>query len=112
MKNFLITTSLFLLFIFTFGCAPEKEKIPAPENLLNEEKMADLVAALHLSDAMINQNNMNITNEKKELKFNVFKENNVEREDYYISMKYYCQNPEQLKAIYQLAMEKLNKMKK
>jgi hypothetical protein len=107
-----IFSGAILLFFGIVSCEPQTETVKAPDNLLSEEKMADVVAALHLSDAMIIQNNMSIAEKKKDLKFNVFKENNVKREDYYNSMKYYCQSPDQLKIIYQLAMDKLNAMKK
>jgi hypothetical protein len=104
---------IFAIALLLAACEPAKPTELKPEGLVSVEKMADVVCALHLSDAMIMHNNMNIKeNKPQQLKFNVFIDNGVTREDYYKSLDYYCHHMEDLQVIYQLALEKLNSLKK
>jgi hypothetical protein len=98
------------LFIFLVSCSEEQpERIPS--DILAPEKMSDIFVSLNISEALINHNNGLSPENKKELKFNVFKENGVSREDYLKSMEFYSTHPKTLKSIYEKTVEKLNLMK-
>ena len=101
----LIYISLFFL------CACGGKNSTAPSDILSPEKMRDVIVSLNISEALINLNNTALPTEKKVLNFNVFKENNVSKEQYLKSMEFYSQNPKELKKIYAMVLEKMNLMK-
>ncbi|MBC7865270.1 MAG: DUF4296 domain-containing protein [Bacteroidia bacterium] len=120
MRNFF---SFLLIVSLAFSCSPEEDQ-NIPAGVLSEEKMTDVLVSLNISESLINHYTIDHKKlpdslQKKiinpapvpELKFNVFKENGVKREDYLKSMEYYSQHPAQLKKIYEKVMEKLNLMK-
>lgn len=107
-----LTRKYFSLFIFLYlivSCNQRDEKVK--EGILSCEKMSCVIVSLNLSESLILQNNLLRKEERKELKFNAFKENGVTYKEYALSIKYYSAHPTQLKLIYESALAKLNLMK-
>jgi hypothetical protein len=107
--NFILITVIGA-FIF-LSCSDKEEKKETPSQILGIAKMADVVVALNISEALIMQNSQPLVKNKLDLSFNVFKENNVNRADFFKSMEYYSKNPELLKKIYESALDKLAQIK-
>lgn len=102
---------MILLTLFSC-CTPKAEKSTGTQNILSVDKTAEIMAHIHLHEAVLQHNNT-LTPEKKIIApTDIFKELNSSREDYENSVRFYSQNPTELKQIHELAMEKINKMKK
>ena len=74
--------------------------------------MVDVIVGLNLADAIIASGPKQSTNKTGKFKFNVFKECNVNRSDYYSSLSYYSNQPEELQEIYRAAIDSLNKLRR
>jgi hypothetical protein len=100
-------TSYFLLFILLTACASEPEP---PKNLIPEEKMALIMADIHLLESKVK--GIRISSDSAEAVFNhleqkIFEKHNVERSAYVTSIKFYTDHPDRLHDIYQVVVDSL-----
>ena len=94
-----------------FGCGnDEREEIPS--DILGKQKMVDVIVGLNLSDAIISSSSGAGIKKNDKFKFNVFKECEVNSDQYYKSLKYYATEPELLQEIYQAAIDSVNRLKR
>lgn len=102
---------LFYLVVF-ISCGGE-EKYTIPENILQPSKMTDVLVDVHILEATLGLNVM----QKKDtiaaaLFYDVFKNNQVTKEQYDESMDYYMQHPDLLNTLYDSVLVKLDKVAK
>ena len=105
-----------LICSFLFACSgPEEVKIP--DNVLPEEKMAEVMVDVHLLEASMNMS-VNLANPAKigvvggnvALNTDIFKKNHITKKKYDDSFAFYTNNPKLLSEVYQLVLNDLSKM--
>ena len=110
MKNIF---SIFLLGLL-FSCTSiENSEVDVPANILSEEKMAKVMADVHLLEAALNigsyskdnliLNNVNPTSD-------ILKKNGVTKAQFDESFQFYTEYPQLLVKVYQLVLNDLSKM--
>ena len=91
--------------VFLMACGPK-----IPENLISQEKMAEILVEFHLSEA-ITDSHIREFEQKKLLKDDLFdeilKKNNLDREPFFDSYSYYIDHPTKMDSIYKNVIENL-----
>ena len=107
-------TCLFLFFILLLSCS--NKKTVAPPNYsktLTHSQMADVLVDLYLVEAIL-INNMQESNNMKESTtdyYNIlFKKHQINRQQLFNSMEYYCFNTKELSQIYNDVINRLAAM--
>ena len=97
--------ALFCLLIFLVACNNDDK----PDNLIAEDKMANVLIDMHLSDAALdvrfNQDSLLIF--AKDRYNYVFKKHEIDSAKFSTSLKYYGKNTEQIKEIYKVVEDSL-----
>lgn len=105
--NFKPGLILLISFLFTFSACSEEEK--PPKGTLSEEKMAAVLADIHLAEAHVNRIQLKSLDSSlmlfNRLKSDIWKKNKVDTVAYRESYSYYMSRPETMARIY----EKVNK---
>ena len=101
----------FLLFCTAIACdRPE----PLPEGVLDKERFASVMTDVRLVEARINHELMvdhaNAINSDRYYD-EVFEKQGVTEEEFRTSFDYYSQRPEELKAIYEVVLADLSRLK-
>ncbi len=104
---------LLCLIIIAFSCGNNETEV-APAGLLDKNQMAEVMADLSLAEAVINiktiQNPAFSTDSL--VKFNIFKQHSISRKQFEESIAYYSQHPKEFKEVSDLALKKIEGMKK
>jgi hypothetical protein len=100
---------LFLLIAACAGCRPEKEK--TPPGLIGREAMVQLLADLHLAQALAqSQADVNDPAEAKKAYYQaVLKKHGISYSRFKKSMDHYATHPEALTVIYDQVIEELSR---
>lgn len=103
--------SLLLIGWLVSACtAPENKP---PDNLLSEDKMADILTEVHLAEARISRVNLRSVDSSqiayKHLEDKIFKKFGVDTATYRKSYIFYSSHPANMEAIYKQVTEKLQK---
>lgn len=105
-----------VLFVITLlsACKTKKDEIVKPNDLLSEAQMVQIIYDIHMVDGLLTANVLpkqelyNDTN----LYYSVFVKNNVDREIFDSTVKYYVRYDfEGLNVIYDKVLEKYNRTK-
>ena len=83
-----------------------------PADVLSIDRMAEVVAHIHLSEAVLMHENLKPIEQKKQITVDVLGELHTTEKIYQNSLRYYSMHPDQLKRIHELALEKLNHMRR
>jgi hypothetical protein len=107
----LIHYFLVFLVLGVVSCKETKE-IEIPPNVLPKGKMAEIVTDLTLIEANINIGNLYIgkANADSTSRFNVYKQYGTTRKVYDSSLVFYSKHPIIFKEVYEMVLERLNKM--
>lgn len=102
---------VFLFFVFT-GCSSG----PVPNNVLQPEKMQQVVYDLFRADEFVSNfvskdSTADLKKKRSILYEQVFKLHNTTRKDFYASYRYYQQHPDVQKALFDSLNERLNHTK-
>lgn len=107
----------FILSAFILFACSDNDTASIPENVLSQEQMAKVMVDVHLLEATMNMNVPNPNNPSITLPGNnlipnadIFKKNNITKQQYDDSFLYYTQHPQLLVDIYQLVLNDLSKM--
>jgi hypothetical protein len=102
-----------LLIVLGFAlitCSEKKTEIP--DSVIGKEKMTLMLTDLCLMEGAINVANINPANHKTlALKFNLYKQHNVTRQQFDSSLIYYCRHMDDFREIQAKVLEELNKKK-
>ena len=99
-----------VIFLILFSCSEKKTE--TPEHIIGKEKMTQLLTDLCLMEGAINVANMNPAHTKMQaIKFNLYKQHNVTREQFDSSLMYYCRHMEEFREIQANVLEQLNRKK-
>jgi hypothetical protein len=105
-----------LITVFIVACSSETT-VSIPDTVLPQEKMAKVMVEVHLLEATLNMNAPNPNNASITLPGNaivpnadIFKSQNITKEQYDESFVFYTQHPTLLVEIYQLVLNDLSKM--
>lgn len=104
--------TLIIACLLFFACSGEKT-VSIPENILPQEKMAEVMLDVHLLEATMNLNSTSadkITPGNPSPSFDVLKKNNISKKLYDESFDFYTQHPELLIEVYQSVLNELSKM--
>jgi hypothetical protein len=98
-----------LLLTCLLACSKEE---PVPEHM-DKQKMSEVMTDLTLIEAAISAKtgtdpNRNIDSNSR---FNIYKQHNISRAFYDSSLSYYSKRPKEFKEVYDLVLERLDKMK-
>ena len=100
---------IFSLFLFSFGKKQER----VPENILTEEKMVDVMVDMHLVETASNLKLLPLDSTDlpyREYFASVFVTHGVSKAEFDSSMFHYTTHTEQMNAIYDKVLERLNQM--
>lgn len=106
---------LFTAFLLLTACytAPENETAPAPENLIDRDKLVLIIADVEITESALRQK-QNVGHEIKNIKetyyHSIFSKYNISREQFDSSMTYYKQDPEVMDKIYEDVITRLSMM--
>jgi hypothetical protein len=96
--------------LFLFACAPQKAK--APDHLLDQNQMSDIVAEMHLADAIASGSKTghtdSILQEVVSLNAFILDKHQITREQFLESFDYYKQNPILMDSMYAEVITKLS----
>ena len=106
---------LIAIFCITLFCACTsiEDRPSIPDNILSQEKMAEVMVDVHLLEAALNVNAYNrdqIVTNPIIPNSDVLKKNNVTKKHYEESFAFYSKNPLLLTEVYQLVLNNLSKM--
>lgn len=108
MKNLL----LILLSAMLFSCGEEKkeEAVPVPDEIVEDEKMVDVLVDLHLIEASLSLNMLEDQRAARDTSefYDPYKKHNVPKKAFDESFQYYASKPEALNAIYEEVMNRIN----
>lgn len=102
----------FLLTFLLTACSSDEK----PENLISEDKMAKVLAEIHILEAQIN--NVHFQHEDSSVfvyqkkRFELLKNFELDTASFRVSLKYYLLNPEKMKGIYTEVKKNLENQKK
>lgn len=102
----------FLLVLFStllFSCSGS-DKVVIPNDVLQVEKMAEVMVDIHLMEAAMNINAANTDKFNTSLRIDIFKKHNITKEQYDKSYDFYTKNPEQLGEVYQMVLNSLSRL--
>lgn len=102
--------NLFLVIVL-FSCKPEKEEDqPLPSNVLDEDKLALVLADAYLAESASGLNIKNVGGERFDSTylFNPLQDHNISKQKFDSTMTYYTQHPLKLKAVYDKVLERLS----
>jgi len=104
-----------LSFFLFISCSPNKEiQEKAPENLLTEEKMAEIVSEIQLIEAYLNQipYSKRGANDSDYFYYSLlFEKYKVNKDDFMQNLKYYATQEDKISSIYDKSIILLNKVK-
>jgi hypothetical protein len=105
-----------LLVLINGLLACQNSPVKAPDNLVPEEKMAQILTEIHLAEARVTKLNRISQDSNtliyKHLEKQIFRKFEVDTAAYAKSYTYYASNPAQLAEIYKLVTEELERRKK
>lgn len=102
---------LFSILLFALiSCSEEKTIIP--HGVLNQQKMTKILAEIHLAQSALNIKSHTDTTSYHMSDYTAFilKQHQVSRTDFLTSLKFYSENPEILKQVYDSVITSLTKM--
>lgn len=109
-QNFFLLLTVFLL-LFLFSCGQEEKKVVIPSDVLLKEKMAKVLTDIHLAEAESNVKALPDSIPSKKLSFQkIFDKNNISKEQYEKSLKFYIDHPKLLGEVYDKVLIELSKM--
>lgn len=73
--------------------------------------MATVLTDLSLMEAAVNAQTNPGTNPDSTIKFNLYKQHMISREQYESSLKYYSSHPSEFKEVYDIVLKNLNQQK-
>jgi hypothetical protein len=109
---YIVLITFFILQGCTTDISEKKEKPPA--DLIPRDEMVDVIADMHLYDAVIKEEqkkHRNVQKSKVYLYRTVMEKYHITREQFESSLKYYQQDLDEYDKIYDDVIEKLSKMK-
>lgn len=103
---------LLLLFflILLISCSEENKIIPP--GVLSQQEMTTILAEIHLAQSALNIKSQTDTTTYNMSDYTAFilKQHKISRNDFLVSMKFYSENPEILKQVYDSVITNLTKM--
>jgi hypothetical protein len=113
MKSFKLYAISFLL-VLIVACSGNKKEAPAKDDLLTEEQLTQVIYDIHIVDGMLTANVLtdnkyvNDTN----MYYSVFEKNHTTRAQFDATIDFYVRNDmEELNNIYDIVLERLNRVK-
>ncbi|MDP2385144.1 MAG: DUF4296 domain-containing protein [Bacteroidota bacterium] len=102
------------LVAMVFSCTNKEIEEAPPADLLDKNRMADVMADLSLAEAVISIKTIQnpAFNTDSLVKFNVFKQNSITRKQYESNIQYYSAHPKEFKEVYDLVLKKIEGIKK
>lgn len=98
------------ILLLLFACAPQKAK--APDNLLNQTQMSDIIAEMHIADAIAtgskagNVDSVNL--EAVSLNAFILEKHQITQEQFTESFDFYKKNPVLMDSVYAEVITKLS----
>ena len=100
----------FSLFLFSCG-SPAKKQVVIPSDVLPKEKMAAVVADIHIAEAETSMKPLPDSTSRGKLSFQkIFDKNQITKAQYDTSMAFYIDHPELLNEVYEIVLNELSKM--
>jgi hypothetical protein len=105
---------LITLYLFFAACSGE-QVVKIPDNVLSEDKMAQVMMDMHLMEASmnitgVNPNRIDLAGSNVPLNIDILKKNNITKKQFDDSFTFYSNNPELLSEVYQKVLNELSKM--
>ena len=102
------------LMAMVFSCTNKEVETAPPADLLDKNRMADVMADLSLAEAVINIKTIQnpAFNTDSLVKFNVFRQNSITCKQYESSLAYYSAHPKDFKEVYDMVLKKIEGIKK
>lgn len=104
--------SYLVILLLLFACSPQKTKAPA--NLLDQNQMSDIIAEMHIADAIAtgtkagNADSVNL--EAVSLNAFILEKHKLTPEQFKESFEFYRQNPVLMDSVYADVITKLSSM--
>lgn len=102
---------LFLILPFVYTCKSNKQKISKPENFIQKEKMAEILADIHIAEASllyIHKNKDSFAQYTVDYYHYISEIYDIDEKIFLDNMNYYLSNLEELNEIYALVNEILS----
>lgn len=102
--------SITLFILIVSACTEKNENVP--DNVLDKERFSDLIVDFTLAESAAGINVLNVLGQKTDTvyAFNPLIDNNITKVDFDTTLYYYSHRPKLFKEVYELSLEKLNKM--
>jgi len=103
---------IFLIAALFTSCSGIEKEVKVPANVLDKEKLSDVLVDFTLAESVTGVNILNIQGNKSDTvyAFNPLIDNNVKRDVFDTTLYFYSHNPKQFKKVYELVLEKLSKL--
>ncbi|MBN2175336.1 MAG: DUF4296 domain-containing protein [Bacteroidales bacterium] len=116
MKSFQILIFLLLLGYIITGCTSKIDEVgPPPPDLIPRDTMVNIIADIHLMDAIMQnaqkRGDDQLENKKIILYESIMEKHQITRDQFESSLEYYEQNLDVIDAIYADVITRLSKMK-
>lgn len=93
------------------ACTPPEDQ--RPDNLINEDRMADILTEMHMAEARVSRLSLRSVDSSniayKHLENQIFRKFGVDTAAYRRSYSFYSSHPSDMEAIYKKVTEKLTK---
>lgn len=107
-KQSYLRSLLVILWLVAACTAPEDQR---PDNLIDEERMANILTEVHIAESRVSRLNLRSTDSSsivyKHLESQIFKKFDVDTATYRKSYIFYSSHPADMEAIYKKVTEKL-----
>ena len=105
---------IFCISVIAFACTGTDAESAPPADLLDKNSMAEVMTDLSLAEAVINIKTIQnpAFNSDSLVKFNIFKQHSITRQQYESSIKYYSAHPAEFKEVYDMVLKKIEGIKK
>jgi hypothetical protein len=101
--------SYLIIILLLFGCAPEKPQ--SPRDMLSQQQMSDIIAEMHLADAIINMKNITPDSAKQagvNLREFIYEKHHTDHKQFTESFEFYKMNPMLMDSVYAEVIIKLS----
>jgi hypothetical protein len=112
MLNLMQKIFLFFFSLFLICSCTDPEKIIIPDNILKEEKMAEIFTDLSILEASMNVHvgTIDPKSDKSVQRMNIYAKHGITKEQFTESYRFYTENPEKMNEVYQLVLNDLSKL--
>ena len=108
MKKFISIGTLLCLFI---SCGHDDKTVVIPYDVLTKEKMAHVIADIHIAEAQMNLQTLPDSSSNKKLGFQkIFEKYHITKQQYEKSLSFYIDHPKMLNEIYEQVLNELSRI--